>query len=212
MIGRKWSEPVVLMPPACAEDPTLHRDADGLWLYYSRGPSLQDQRVYRRRAETPTGPLGPEELVTDLGAHTRIERARVTDDTWLHTASWPGPPTGGIMAFQRHPWGVTRTLVLTIEPGTGWSYIAANPCCEVDPLTGEVAIIFEGCVDAGCEWKLYRASWIPGRRATVDPAPIMTGANPSTFVEGGVRHMTFSRLTDRGWSAGFETCVVSQPA
>ena len=115
------------------------------------------------------------------------------------------------MAFERHPWGVTRTLVLTIKPGTGYSFIAANPCCEAD-ASGLVSIIFEGCADATCQWRLFHAQWMIGDAAAyVDPEPMMAGANPSTYIEDGVRYLTFSRLTDDGYRVGFETCVMEQP-
>ena len=211
MIGRKWTNRTVLMSADFVEDPTLHRDDHGLFLYYSRGPHLQDQRIHYRRAETPRGPLGEERRSGIGDTHTRIERARVWDDQWLHTASWPGPPTGGIMAFGRNAWGTTRSLVLTVQPGTGWSFIAANPCVE-RRADGTVDIIFEGCTDKRCHWRLFLAHWTPGSMAVVEPEPLMDGANPSTFVENGTRYLTYSRLTDAGYSAGFETCVMEQPA
>ena len=210
-----WSEPVVLMPPQYLEDPTMVLGVDGFTLYYSRGPSLQDQRVYCRYSESPIGPIASREarIHPYFETHTRIERARVSADLWLHTASWPGPPTGGIMAFARQLWGgVTRSLVLTIQPGTGWSFIAANPCVEVDAFgPGEHAIIFEGCVDRSCDWHLYLARWRVGQMATVE-GELFRGANPSLLLHEGRRYLYYSALTSAGYSAGFETRVVSQPA
>jgi len=210
MISRDWSPPTVLMPPDFIEDPVLHRDADGLWLFYSRGPSLQDQRIYERRADGPLGPLGGECLALDLGTHTRIERGRINARLALFTASWPGPPTGGIMAFERFPWGDTRSLILTVQPGTDYSFIAANPCVVDADEPGAYDLLFEGCTDDTCQWNLFRATWRPGSLAVVDPEPLFAGANPSLFDEDGVRHLVYSRLTEAGYSAGFETCVVTQ--
>lgn len=215
MIGREWSERTVLMPADFVEDPTFHRDTAwrrGLSLYYSRGASLQDQRIYRRSAETPLGPVGDEDPAFDSGVHSRIERGRISEDLALFTASWPGPPTGGIMAYRRHTWGDTRTLVLTVKPDTGYSYIAANPCVTRTETPNEFDLIFEGCTDAACDWHLFRATWRPGSLAVVDDEPLFAGANPSLFVEDGWRYLTFSRLTKRGYAAGFETCAVRQEA
>jgi len=210
MIGREWSKPTVLLKADFIEDPLIHQDHWGIrWLYYSRGPNLQDQRVYRRKLGSG-GAMGQEESAHDAGTHTRIERGRLTTDLALFTASWPGPPTGGIMAFRQHPWGDTRTIVLPIQPNTGYSFIAANPCATRTDQTGVWDIIFEGCVDATCQWNLFRATWREGEMAVVDPEPLFAGANPSLFDGPGVQHLVFSRLTDRGYKAGFETCMVSQ--
>lgn len=211
MLSRDWSEPKLILPADLIEDFTVTPDGPAFRAYYSRGPTLQDQRLYTRSMESPTGPYGSEVPVEPrTRTHTRIYRGRANSAQRFVTQVWPGLPKVGIWLHEAQAFGEVRRLVIPPTPGTLYSVAAANPCVRWDPRAGEFDLIFEGRAEP-VFWRLFHARWSERDAfAQVDPEPLFDGANPSFLEWEEQLYLYFSRLTSRGWPGGFETCVVSQ--
>ncbi len=212
MIGCEWTpHPKPLLPAQVLEDFVVLSDPRGGFLaYYTKGPGFQNQRVYSQEASSPLGPFSREVSHEDPGVHCRISRGDLGLDHPMFVSSGWESPKVGIWAHWPRKFGRLRTLIL--PPGE--ESVVANPCASFDPSRGEYDIIYEATRDPISNprphWRLMHAAWRPGAPAKV-MYEICVGANPSLLVHEGVRYLYYSKLTSGGYSAGFETRVLTQP-
>lgn len=230
MLSREWkpaqTEPVFTWPTGAIEDfsVVIDNEIGDYRAYFTAGPTLQDQRLYRvRGADVHAGPLGPfesadkAERVSDLReAHTRLYRGGIVGGP-LHgdliiTAVWPGLPRAGIWHFRHVDRGLLeKRLLVAPTPNTQFSVAAANPCILWDGR--DYNIIFEGR-DERLFWRLFHTTWDGVGMPRTDPRPLFDGANPSFFQYGPSSdiYLYYSCLRNpaKGLAGGFETRAMVQ--
>ena len=217
----KWKlhpEPVFTTPNGALEDfavfPAGPTAREGYVAYYTAGPNLQDQRLFRAYSKSPLGPFTNQESLAHFTGetHTRVYRGRIDANRRLVSAVWPGLPKCGIWLFTDYGPIIAKTLLVPPVPGTAFQVVAANPCIIHDGK--EYNIFFEGR-DERVFWHLCQATWDGDapKSVVVLPSPVCEGANPSInkFKVDGVEtwHLYFSRWN--GPKGGFDTCLMTQP-
>lgn len=214
---KKWTrhpEPIFTTPNGALEDFVVLKLDDGevtYHAYYTRGPNLQDQRLYHAIGRSPLGPFVEVSPVggTINNAHTRLYRGRMDERRRIVTAVWPGLPKAGIWLFEDVPvpGGMVEKKSLLVPPleGTGFSVAAANPCIVHDGK--EWNIYFEGR-DETVFWRCYQAMWDEHEVRIVKTA-LFDGANPSILKDDGTWFL-YASIWDVKLG-GFKTWVFTQP-
>lgn len=219
---KKWTrhpEPIFTTPNGALEDFVVLKLDDGevtFHAYYTRGPNLQDQRLYYAISRSPLGPFVEVSRVeVGLDTHTRLYRGRMDAHRRIVTAVWPGLPKAGIWLFQDVPvpGGIVekKSLLVPPLPDTGFSVAAANPCIVHDGK--EWNIYFEGR-DEQVFWRCYQACWddkAPGPvgNLRIIKTALFDGANPSVLQHDGVWYLYASIWNVQ--KGGFDTWAFSQP-
>ena len=217
----KWGEPVLVhsVPSGALEDfMVVERYDGGYWAYFTTGPALTDQRLYRARGSSPLGPFtDPVPVLESLNVHTRLSRGRINIDLAIVDGIYQGLPKVGLFLYRfvsTGPRSCVESRSILIPPHGEFSVAAVNP--SVAPDGGGYTIFFEGRgelqpnVSSAAAWKVYQAYW-DGKAGLANVFPqSFVGANPHIVNFGHLWFLYTSQWNGHGFDTWARTQEVQQ--